>query len=122
MPTVNPSTRFPWFVAALGVGAATWIVPCAIGGVREAWDWSAGGFLLLNVLAGVALGAASGRVLVIAVGIAVAHVACGVVSTGTGAAIFPGSLVIAVLSFAPAAIGAAVGRRCVKTADIDKVE
>lgn len=104
MPVANPSTRAPWFATAVVVGAATWTVPCAIGGVREAWDWSVGGFVLLNAIAGFALGAASRRVLVIAVGIAVAHVVCGFISTGSGAVIFPGSLAIAVLSFVPAAI------------------
>jgi hypothetical protein len=115
MPSLNPSTRAPWFVAAFVTGAATWIVPCAIGGVREAWDWSIGGFVLLNAISGFALGVASRRVVVIAAGISVAHVVCGFIGTGSATLIFPGSLAIAVLSFVPTAVGAAIGRRCVKT-------
>jgi len=111
------SSQSPWFVAAVVTGGATWIIPCAIGDVREAWDWSIGGFVLLNAIAGFALGVASLRVLAIAAGIAVAHVSCGLISSRSGAAIFPDSLVIAVLSFAPAAVGAAVGRRCVRASD-----
>jgi len=115
MTVANPSTRATWFAAAVVVGSATWIVPCAIGGVREAWDWSVGGFVLLNAIAGFALGAVSARVVAIGLGVAVAHFVCGFISTGSAAVIFPGSLAIAALSFAPAAIGAAIGRRCVRT-------
>ena len=120
MPVANPSTRATWFAAATVVGAATWIVPCAIGGVREAWDWSFGGFVLLNAIAGFALGAVSRRVLVIGLGVAVAHFVCGLISSPSTAAICPGPVVIAVLSFLPAAIGAAIGRWCVRTGgDVD---
>ena len=50
MPVTNPSTRAPWFAAAVIVGIATWCIPCAIGGVREAWDWSVGAFVLLKLV------------------------------------------------------------------------